>query len=916
MGCGSSSISTTEVEAMPDENTPTTPVREKKVRNVFFLLLFLAALGGMGYLARYSMDNGDPARYIKGIDSWGNVCGRNNTKTIPGAEYSGMDHTKNTFEFHTALSDVELAFDPLTYLTMDNPPAVICVSECPATVMTCKQLLTRNGYNLNDTIVDRRVCTMPHDVILPHTPLINRCIPSQITKMVGAITGDVTNQITDAPTAIGSTTGAATTSINPSGSSAMVASMAKHFIESVAKRWMDIISLTLIALAISLLMMFFLQLFTRVVLIAIVVTAGVGSVALTGFLWYNYALAKGLIDIAKVEAAIVSVVSVTGVFSEQLNVTVVNSGDFLDSLSFSIVQESSYLLPCAVVVTIATIILLLILIWSRKSLCLVVKLFDEASLAIFNMPLILLQPFVTFFVMIAIVGYFVYFSFFIFALKVPHVDDDGLVTFVEEESLPILYLFIPHLIGCLWMLAFVCACQEMILAGSVCKWFFSRGSGDKHKTCNCKICPTAKPTFYLILYNLGTVALGSMIVAIVQIVHIILGYIHDHLRGRESKFARCILKALSCCMACFEKILKYVNRNAYICAAMYGEGFCASSKRAFNLLLNNIQHMMVINCVGGFCILMGKIAIVVLTGFASIAWFKCTLGTEVSSTEYVIPTALACLASYVIASCFFNVYGMAVDTIFICFCDDQQRNNGDDRPYYSSKKLQKYMTKGYTGRKKIKKKPKESARSQSEHLFAVHVEKVTRPKKLPRPQAARGKRTDDNGYKEMPPQSPFDIDQISMASADTILVDRFDTLVDQMMARQRMSPLSKRLKTLDQADDENRRLSTLFPPINSNRRFFKPDPILYQQAYTPLPGQVPYIWDESELGRISKEPLRHDVVYSPSSAIRSSIEVVDETDDNCCINSSSSEMSIHLPPSPVFPGRNSYISRVDLDYLV
>ncbi|XP_076816304.1 choline transporter-like protein 1 [Clavelina lepadiformis] len=930
MGCGSSSVSTTEVEAMPDEDTPTTPVRAKKVRDVFFLLLFLAALGGMGYLARYSMDNGDPGRYIKGIDSWGNVCGRNNTKTIPGAEYSGMDHTNNTFEFHTALSDLKLALNPLTYLTMDSPPAVICVSECPTTMMTCKQLLTSNGYNLNDTLVDRRVCTMPYGFILPHSSLINRCIPSLIAKIGGAIgdaaaqasTGSQLNssqlinstQQLNLTQQLNSTTGsdASADTGTASALSALATSIAKMVIESVVNRWKDTIYLILIALAISFLMILFLQLFTRVVLIAIVVTAGVGSVALTGFLWYNYAEAKGLIDIAKVEAAIDSVVSVTDVVAEQLNVTVVNSGNILDSLSFSTVQESSYLLPCAVIVTVVTIILLLILIWSRKSLSLVVKLFDEASLAVFNMPLMLLQPFVTLIVMIAIIGYFVFCTIFIVTVKVPQVDDDGLVTFVEMESLPILHLFIPHLIGCLWMLAFVSACQEMILAGSVCNWFFSRGSGDKQKTCNCKICPTAKPILHLILYNLGTVAIGSLIVAIVQTIRIILGYIQSKLKGQENKFARYILKALSCCMACFEKILKYINRNAYICAAMYGEGFCASGKRAFNLLLNNIRHMMVINCMGGFCILMGRIAVTILTGFAGIAYFKVLFGTEVSSTEYVIPSALACLASYVIASCFFNVYGMAVDTIFLCFCDDQQRNNGDDRPYYSSKKLQKYMTKGYTGRKKNKKKPKESARSNSDHVFTVDVEKVTQLQKIPRPKAAKRNRTDADGNKEVLPQSPFDIDQISTASADTLLVDKFDSLVDKMMARHRMSPLSKRFRALDQADQENQRSPTPFPPINSRPQKLKSASTLYQ-AYTPLPGQVPHMVNERESHGISMEPMQRDIVYPARATRRQSLIGVNETGDNP--NNGLRSENDRLPPSSQLPvlEESSDISIVNLE---
>jgi hypothetical protein len=47
--------------------------------------------------------------------------------------------------------------------------------------------------------------------------------------------------------------------------------------------------------------------------------------------------------------------------------------------------------------------------------------------------------------------------------------------------------------------------------------------------------------------------------------------------------------------------------------------------------------------------------------------------------------------SYLIASGFMSVYHMGVDTIFICALEDQERNNGFDKPYFMSKNLQKLM---------------------------------------------------------------------------------------------------------------------------------------------------------------------------------------------------------------------------------
>lgn len=38
-----------------------------------------------------------------------------------------------------------------------------------------------------------------------------------------------------------------------------------------------------------------------------------------------------------------------------------------------------------------------------------------------------------------------------------------------------------------------------------------------------------------------------------------------------------------------------------------------------------------------------------------------------------------------------SVFEMTVDTIFICFCEDCEQNNGMDRPYFMSKGLMEVM---------------------------------------------------------------------------------------------------------------------------------------------------------------------------------------------------------------------------------
>merc|ERR1712066_509763 len=56
--------------------------------------------------------------------------------------------------------------------------------------------------------------------------------------------------------------------------------------------------------------------------------------------------------------------------------------------------------------------------------------------------------------------------------------------------------------------------------------------------------------------------------------------------------------------------------------------------------------------------------------------------------------AVISFIAFIIASIFLSVYEMALDTIFVCFCEDQNRNDGSaEKPYACSARLQKFMVK-------------------------------------------------------------------------------------------------------------------------------------------------------------------------------------------------------------------------------
>ena len=76
------------------------------------------------------------------------------------------------------------------------------------------------------------------------------------------------------------------------------------------------------------------------------------------------------------------------------------------------------------------------------------------------------------------------------------------------------------------------------------------------------------------------------------------------------------------------------------------------------------------------------------------SWLQ-AINVDPSSVNSVwLPTLLVTIGAYVIAVGFFNVYSMAVSTVFLCFLEDLERNDGSEsKPYFMSKSLMDLMGK-------------------------------------------------------------------------------------------------------------------------------------------------------------------------------------------------------------------------------
>lgn len=254
-----------------------------------------------------------------------------------------------------------------------------------------------------------------------------------------------------------------------------------------------------------------------------------------------------------------------------------------------------------------------------------------------------------------------------------------------------------NVFGFLWVTFFISAYEDMVLACTFSLWYWTF---DKKKIPKL---PLLKAMWITTCYHLGTLAFGALILAICRMIRYMLELIEKRVKSVDNVITRAII----CCMKCFfwilENFLRFLNHNAYITCAIHSTNFCASSRKAFNLITQNIIRVYAVDRVSTFLFFLSKLLVTSCTSY--ITYLILTTYPNKFGIHYaLVPAVLVGIIGYAMAHFIFSTYSMAVDTLFFCFLEDSLENDGSaEKPYYMSKELCKLLGKSKRKRKQLKK---------------------------------------------------------------------------------------------------------------------------------------------------------------------------------------------------------------------
>ncbi|XP_046915269.2 choline transporter-like 2 isoform X1 [Dermatophagoides farinae] len=688
------------------------PTKQRRCTDCGCLFIFILFLGVWASLIVYFLNHVNIEQVVFPSDSFGNVCGKGEFSDRPYLYF---------FNILKCAADIEG-----TIIDGCNTPQV-CVKECPNITFSvgasnemrhielehaiCQYGIWPNRNNLYQ-LTQKELCAKYY---FKSDSVGGRCIPSILHLINDRLFDEIRNQSIKDDSSDGSVTAEEIVESNKAISKLMQAlTLANHLITDIIRTWKWIAIGLILTMFIAFLWISFMQWIARyMVWVSIIALFILNSLVL----YYSVDQYLDLVtnksnktDLADMNSIMAKVVHPNE--AHRYLRTSRREPDMMDFDFKSLLKDSlePYLgstklwIILAVVAGIGLLVLTMITFCLCNRIRLAVAVIEEASKAVNNTKSTLMFPLVPFTLKVAILT-FALFAFVTISTGSqaryrnqltgtacsPLTEIDNNCTKIRPFDRSLVYLAHGfNLFALIWVLYFISGLFYVTLSGVFADYYWTRDKRDI--------------SFFVLLnsfgrcifYHLGSIAFGSLLIAIVRFIRIILEYIDQKCKKYPNNvISRFFMGCCKCCLWCLEKFIKFINKNAYIMLAVHGKSFCSSAHDAFQLIFSNGMRALVLECLSAFLLFLSKLAVTFISGL--IAFLIITnqiefvhLGDFDDLNYYWGPLGVYLILSYILASSFFNVYDVAVDTIFLSYLEDCHINDGsNERPYYMTKSLAK-----------------------------------------------------------------------------------------------------------------------------------------------------------------------------------------------------------------------------------
>jgi hypothetical protein len=129
------------------------------------------------------------------------------------------------------------------------------------------------------------------------------------------------------------------------------------------------------------------------------------------------------------------------------------------------------------------------------------------------------------------------------------------------------YGFYFNLFMGLWIVAFFVSLNVFVVAAAAVIWYFQQGGDGQEDQKKSVRNPCLTGYCWAFGIHMGSIAFGSFILATVWAIQIIFAYIERKMKDSgagKNPFVRFLLAYVRYCLACFERLVQFLNKQAYI----------------------------------------------------------------------------------------------------------------------------------------------------------------------------------------------------------------------------------------------------------------------------------------------------------------------------------------------------------------
>jgi hypothetical protein len=281
--------------------------------------------------------------------------------------------------------------------------------------------------------------------------------------------------------------------------------------------------------------------------------------------------------------------------------------------------------------------------------------------------------------------------------------------YTEDEKYMIAY----YIFGIFWSLEFCNALGTFAISYAVVGWYFAKIP----KQISCLGGGLWMGYVWGSTVHMGTLAVGSFLIAVLRFARFICFIIEKQAKSEGNKVVECLMKILECIITCFEKFLKWCNKNAYIDVAITSKWFCSAAFDVMEFIAKNGPTIALLN---GACTLFTYAGLMLISVSTSLISYYLIVSnerwTDETSEHHVSSPGAVCglvfIGSLFIAYAFMQIFDHTADTLLYTFCYNKSKAHNTVANYcpHSLLKLTEY--------KKLEPPKKEKAPEQKQGFFA------------------------------------------------------------------------------------------------------------------------------------------------------------------------------------------------------